>query len=130
MTTSPPSCPSTKTQVILLGTYVLQLIAEANGGKEPVNIWQYRRAGRRFGVRFRFLPSGTIQGALLRQGQRSGERGVIYVRKTRNMARLRLIILHELGEAAVRWEGVPACACDATRHEVAKHVEELCYKRS
>lgn len=121
--------PDRDWQRLVLGAYALRLIVEANGGQEPRTIWQYRRAGRRLGIRIRILPFGAGQ-SLLREGAGADGGGVIYVRRTRNMARLRLELLHELAEAATRWEGVPPCVCQVSRHEVARRVEELCFRRN
>lgn len=104
-------------QRLIMGVILLRVICEANGGREPETIWQYRRAAKRFGVRIRVL-SGIGQ-SQLRQGERSGEQGVIFVRRTRNMGHLRREILHELGEAASRWEGWPPCVTCVSRHEAA-----------
>ena len=106
-------------QRLVLGAMLLRAMAEANHGREPTNIWQYRRVARRFGVRIRFLPPEVRNQAILRQGQRAGEQGVIYIRRTRNIGQLRRDILHELGEAASRWEGWPPICCEVSRHEAA-----------
>ncbi len=116
-------------QRLVLGAYVLRLFAEANGGEEPENIWQYRRVGRRLGLRIRVLPGDVLPSSLLRQGQQAGQQGVIYVRRTHDMAKLRVEILHELAEAATRWEGVPPCVTACSRHEVARRTEDLCFRR-
>ena len=121
--------PDRDSQNLILGAYTLYLIAEANGGALPRTFDQYQRAARRFGVRIRLMPPGVLQGALLREGERVGEHGVIYVRDWPNAARLRREMLHELGEAATRWEGVCPCVCQVTRHEIARRVEEICIRR-
>ena len=107
------------TERLIVGCHMLRVWAEANGGREPRTIWQYRRVARRFGVRIHWLPRDADVQACRRDGQRAGMQGVIFVRRTHNLARLRLELLHELGEAATRWEGVPPFVCQLSRHEVA-----------
>lgn len=116
-------------QNLALGAFILQLMAEQNGGREPETIWHYRRVGRRFGYRLRFLPDAAYD-ALLRRGQRAGEGGVIYIRRRHNMALTRLEILHELGEAAGRWEGVSPCVTVCTRHEAACSAVDIKTRRT
>lgn len=104
-------------QALILGAYILHLIAEANGGAEPRTIWQYRRAAARFGVKIRLVAPDKINQSCLR-------RGVIYLRKTRHPQRLRRELLHELAEAACQWEGVPPCVCSVSRHQVASLLDK------
>ena len=106
-------------QRLIVGALLLRVMAEANGGREPQTIWQYRRVARRFGVRLRFVAPDRLDQAMLRQGQRTGQQGVIYAPRTRNMARLRCWLIHELAEAAGRWEGWPPLCCQVSRHEAA-----------
>lgn len=119
-----------KPERVFLSAYFLYLMAEANGGKEPVTIWQYRRVGKRFGVRIRFVAADALQSALLRLGEDCSQQGVIYVRKTRNMTHLRLNILHELAEAVGRWEGAPPCVCQTSCHEIACAVVRIADSQS
>ena len=116
-------------QQLMLGVYVWDLLAEQTGGRDPEPIWQYRRVGRRFGYRLRFL-SYAVYEAFARRGQRVGEGGVIYIRKRHTMALTRLEILHELAEAAGRWEGVSPCVCQITRHDAAVAAVELKTRRT
>lgn len=111
-------------QKIMMGVYLLDLFADENKGREPETIWQYRRLGRRFGYRLRFV-SDAVYEAFARRGQRADGGGVIYIRRRHNMALTRLEILHELGEAAGRWEGVSPCVCQVTRHEAAVAAVEI-----
>lgn len=105
-------------QKLILGAIVLQVWAEANGG-EPRTVWHYKRIARRFGVRIHWLPADCDTQAFRRNGQRAGQQGVIYIRRTHDRGRLRREFLHELGEAATYWEGIPPFRCQLSRHEVA-----------
>jgi hypothetical protein len=106
-------------QRLVVGAMVLETWCEANGGHEPCTIWQYKRVARRLGVRIHWLPENCDVQAMCRRGDRPGHHGVIYIRKTHNMAKLRLEFLHELGEAATYWEGHPPFVCGVSRHETA-----------
>lgn len=106
-------------QKLILGACILRAWTDANGGKEPRTVWHYKKIARRFGVRIHWLPSDCDTQSLCRQGDRVGQHGVIYIRRTHDIDKLRREFLHELGEAATYWEGVPPFRCQLSRHEVA-----------
>jgi len=101
-------------RALMAGALLWYALTEANGGREPRTVWQCRRVARRFGVKIKFRDAAP---SLFRRGRFDG--GTIYIRRTHDMARLRLALVHELGEAATYWDGVPPLVCSAGRHEAA-----------
>ena len=115
-------------QKLILGAMALGVMQEVNGGRPLGTIWHYKRAAKRLGLRVHWLPRDADVDACRRDGQQVGMQGVIYIRRTHNIPRLRRQFLHELAEAATRYEGVPPFACQVTRHQIACEVERLSFR--
>lgn len=117
------------TQSLILGAMILQDWQEVNQGRPLTTIWHYRRIARRLGLRVHWLPQDADVEALRRDGQCAGQQGVIYIRRTHNIGRLRREFLHELAEGATRYDGLPPFVCQVSRHRIAREVERLSFRR-
>ncbi len=99
---------------------VVELVVEANGGKWPESIWQWRRVSRRYGVRWKLVSLDILPEPILR-------RGVLYLPRLRHKpALLERFLTHELAEAVLCWEGEPPYNHPgdfSERHEIACLVE-------
>ena len=105
---------------------VICLIGEANGGRWPQNIWQWRRVARRFGIKLKFL---RVRGGLTACYQD----GCLVIGWTEQPGYTLRWLVHEISEAILLWEGEPEYrhpvqfseTQDALRHQLACKVEKM-----
>lgn len=111
---------------LLLLEIVLGLIAEANGGHWPQNIWQWRRVAKRFGVTLQFV---RVEGAFTARLHDD----LLQVRWEPRACKSLRWLVHELTEAILTWEGepeyryqlAPGETDEGVRHQIARLVENI-----
>jgi hypothetical protein len=116
---------STDQGLEIIDRVLMDVLAEANKGKWPKTIWDFRRVAKRFGIKI--VVNHQITEPIMRY-KRSIGRGVLYLPRTRNMGLLHVWLRHEMAEIAMEWAGEPEivyCPEWGTHHDFARRIERL-----